>query len=238
MIFKSIGIVFRTVKYSETSVIADIYTYERGMCSYIISGVRTKQAKTSMSILQAMSLVDIVAYGREDKTLNRLKEIKPAYVYQTLLYDIRKSAIGMFILELAKKTIKEKEENKPLFSFIHDVFIRLDTVEKGYSNLHISFMLGLSVFLGFMPDSESAGELFDLQEGIFKDPPIGHQNWMNEELSAILRRFLGTDWRKSDEIIITRDQRQQLLTELIMYYKLHIEGLQNINAHLILKEIF
>jgi DNA repair protein RecO (recombination protein O) len=238
MIFKSLGIVFRTVKYSETSVIAEIYTQERGMRSYIISGVRTKQAKTSMSILQNMSIVDIVAYEREDKSINRLKEIKAGYVYQTLLYDVRKAAIGMFILELAKKTIKEREENGPLFSFIHDVFVELDTSEGGYYNMHLSFMLGLSVFLGFMPDSETKGELFDLQEGIFKNPPIGHQYWMNEELSGILRLLLGVDWRNSNQVILSREQRQQLLTELIGYYKLHIDGLKEINSHLILKEIF
>ena len=115
MIFKSLGIVFRTVKYSETSVIADIYTQERGMRSYIISGVRAKQARTSMSILQVMSLVDIVAYGREDKSLNRIKEIKSAYVYQTLPYDVRKTAIGMFILELARKTFGRRKKIEPCF---------------------------------------------------------------------------------------------------------------------------
>ena len=109
--------------------------------------------------------------------------------------------------------------------------------EKGFYNLHISFMLGLSMYLGFMPDGETKGELFDLQEGIFREPPIGHQYWMNEELSGILRKMLKLDWRNSDQVIITRDQRQQLLAELISYYKLHVDGLKEINAHLILKEV-
>ena len=45
MLIKTAGIIFQTKKYSESSLIADIYTEEKGLRSYIISGVRSKKGK-------------------------------------------------------------------------------------------------------------------------------------------------------------------------------------------------
>ena len=118
MLIKTRGIIFRAVKYSETSIIADIYTEEKGLRSYIISGVRSKKAKVKASVLQVMTLVDMVAYHRDNKELNRIKEIKAAYVYRSIPFDIVKGAVGLFMIELARKTIKEAEENPGLFNFL------------------------------------------------------------------------------------------------------------------------
>ena len=118
MQIKTRGIVLRSMKYSETSIIADIYTEERGMRSYIISGVRSKKAKIKASQLQIMSLVDMVAYDRQEKGLNRVRELRAAYVFQSLPFDVRKSAVGLFMAELARKTVREPEENKRLFNFL------------------------------------------------------------------------------------------------------------------------
>ena len=81
MLIKTRGIVFKSIKYSETSLIVDIYTEEKGLRKYLISGVRSKKAKTSAGLFQVMSLVDLVAYHRDDKDLTRIKAIKHNYVY-------------------------------------------------------------------------------------------------------------------------------------------------------------
>ena len=93
MLIKTQGIIFHTKKYSESSLIVDIYTQEKGLRSYIISGVRSKKSKVSASLVQIMSLVDLVVYHRDDRDLTRIKEIKPAHVYQSLPFDVRKSAL-------------------------------------------------------------------------------------------------------------------------------------------------
>ena len=62
MIIKTRGILLKTTKYSETSLICKILTEERGLKSYIISGVRKKKGKTSAGLLQVMSILDLVVY--------------------------------------------------------------------------------------------------------------------------------------------------------------------------------
>ena len=236
---KTRGIIFRSIKYSETSIIADIFTEEKGLRSFIISGVRTKKAKVSASIMQVMTLVDLVAYFRENKDLHRIKEIKVEHVYTSLPFDVVKGAVGLFMVELARKTIQESEENQKLFTFLFEAFRLLDTTENSVSNLHLSFMIELSVFLGFMPGGEYSTEtpFFDLEEGIFVEEEPFHINHLNEKDSALLNQFLNTAIWESHTIKIDRASRKELLNNLLLFYRLHIADFQKINAHQILEEV-
>ena len=55
MLIKTRGIVFRAVKYGETSVIADIFTEEKGLCSFIGGGVRSARARMPFNLFQSMT---------------------------------------------------------------------------------------------------------------------------------------------------------------------------------------
>jgi DNA repair protein RecO (recombination protein O) len=239
MIIKTRGIILRTVKYSETSLILDIYTEAKGLRTYIVSGVRTSRAKVSIGLLQVMSLVDIVCYDKEDANkLNRVKEIKAAHTYSSLIFDIKKASVGQFMAELIRKTIKEAEENEALFNLIFDFFVFLDETPSGYANLHLAFMLELSNHLGFKPHTETYTEraVFDLKEGNFTTATVTH--FINSSLSKILRGLLESDWYHASDVKMTREERQQLLGELLNFYRFHIDNFPEINAHRILQEIF
>ncbi len=229
----------RSMKYSETSIIADIFTEEKGLRSYIISGVRSKNARTKSGLMQVMSILDLVVYHRNDKELTRIKEVKSAYVYQSIPFEVTKGAIGLFMTELAQKTIKEREENLALFRFLFDSFQHLDATQNPIGNLHLHFTLGLSVFLGFMPgDSDNPDKAyFDMQEGNFIPFEPTHAHFMNKELSKLVSQLLQCPREEAHLIKMNRATRKQLLKHLLEFYKLHIENFPTINAHLILEEV-
>ena len=239
MLFKTRGIILRSIKYSETSIIADIFTEEKGLRSFIISGVRTKKAKVSASVLQVMNLVDMVAYFREEKDLHRIKEIKVDQVFTSIPFDLVKGAVGLFMVEVARKTIRESEENRKLFTFLFETFRLLDTTDYPVSNLHLSFMVELSAFLGFMPGGEYMDNqsFFDLEEGVFVEQAPSHVHFLDNTFSALLHQFLNTAIWESHTIKIDRASRKALLNYLLLFYKLHIENFQKINAHEILEEV-
>ena len=239
MLIKTRGIVLRSMKYSETSIIADIYTEERGMRSYIISGVRSKKAKVSPGLLQVMSLVDMVAYDRQEKGLNRIKELRAAHVYTSLPFDVRKSAVGLFMAEFARKTIREPEENKRLFGFLFQSFRFLDETAAPIANIHLYFLLELSSFLGFVPAEEwsEATPVFDLQEGVFVAAPPPHIHHLGEVESRLLHQLLDKKLETCHELSMQRPQRKLLLLRLIDYYRLHIENFPEIYAHEVLQEV-
>ena len=239
MIIKTRGIILRTVKYSETSIIADIYTEGVGLRSYIISGVRTQRSRVAMGLLQVMSLVDIVAYDAPGK-LNRIKEIHAAHIYTALPFDVRRSSIGLFMAEVTRRTIRESEENEALFAFLFDIFQYLDETAERFTNLHLSFLLELSGHLGFRPheDEYKDGDVFDLKNGIFTNKTIGHSYFLNENLTNILRGLLETSWTQSHLIKINPEERRQLIGELLKFYQFHLDNFPDINSFKIFQEIF
>lgn len=240
MLIKTKGIVLKSMKYGETSLIVEIFTEEKGLRKYIVSGVRKKNSRIGAALLQVMSQVEIVAYEREGKDLNRLKEIRAANVYQSIPLDIKKGAVGLFMAEIAQKTLRESEENLPLYQFLTDIFTFLDKHDGNVANLPLAFMLELSGFLGFMPelDDVNGASFFDLENGVFCDQPPFHSNYVEENYGAILKSMLRIHYHSCHNIPLNVEQRRYLLEKLLDYYKLHIENFPVINAHLILQEIF
>ncbi len=238
MLLKTKGIILRAIKYSETSIITDIYTEKKGLRSYIVSGVRTKNARIKAGLLQLMSIVDLVVYHRDDKDLTRIKEIKSAYVYQSVPFDIVKGALGLFLTEVAQKTIKEQEENLPLFEFLVSYFQFLDQTKNSVSNLHLLFLVELSTFLGFMPNYvEGKTNFFDLKEGTFVNWEPNHLHYLDKELSQKLLELMTISKEEIHTISLNKTQRKTLLTKLLDFYTYHIENLSPIQAHLVLEEV-
>lgn len=240
MIISSRGIVFRTLKYGESSLILDIYTEALGLRSYIFSGVRTGKSRAQAALCQLTYLLDIIAYEREDKELNRMKEVRPAHIYTTIPFDIKKSAVGLFMLEVARKTIREREQNPALFTYLWQQFCFLDSSQQPVSNLHLSFLLTLAPHLGFAPMNNYSEHrpYFNLREGIFEErPPLDHLWFFDPSQSVLLHQLLNTPCEACHEIPISRKERQHLLDGLLEYYRLHTDSLHHLNTHQIFKEI-
>lgn len=240
MLIKTRGIVFRNQKFGETSVIVDVYTEEKGLQSYIVHGVRTAKARVHASLLQVMSLVELVSDSRDDKALNHIREIKPAYVFHSIPFDLKKGAIGLFMVEMARKSIREVEENQAMFDFLYNAFMRLDQSEGSVANFHLHFLCELATFLGFQPDGEARPETpwFDLQEGSFVAHPPAHPNYLSEVLSLQLSRLLSSDAAAATALSLQREERKALLRGLIDYYRLHIEHFPAINSLQVLETVF
>lgn len=238
MLFKTKGIVLRSFKYSETSLIIEVYTREKGLKKYIVSGVRSKKAKVSANLLQVMSMLDLVAYDKEGKELNRVKEIKAAHIYQHLPFDIRRSSVGLFITEVAQKILRQSEQHYELYDFLEVIYLYLDQNENGVNNVHLFFLVHFAQYLGFQPDGEynTTTPYFDLQEGTFVPSEVA-KYVLNQNQSKILDRLLDTQLATLHQFSINRQERTQLLERLLQYYQLHLENLPTISAHTILKEV-
>ena len=112
------GVILRSIKYKEASLILDIYTEHKGLQSFLINGVFKKGNQRLAGILQLCNLVDLISYFNEQKHLHRIKEINLNYIYSDLSYNLTKSAIATFILEICKKCLKDQQTNVELFKFI------------------------------------------------------------------------------------------------------------------------
>src|SRR5215467_13355231 len=122
---KTKGIVLRTVKYGETSLIVSILTELFGVQSYLVNGVRASSKKGSgkANLFQPAGILDLIVYHNELRNLQRMKEFRWSYLYQHIFSDIRKNAVALFMVELLSKCLKQPEENEELFQFAEDCFL-------------------------------------------------------------------------------------------------------------------
>ncbi len=240
MLHHTKGIVLHQVKYSETSIVAKVYTELFGLQSYLVRGVRKKKSKTSSAHFQHLSLLDMTVYHKEKNTLQNIKEIRQAYHFQELPYDISKSSIAIFLNEILYKCIKEEESNPLLFNFLFDSICFLDLVESEYNCFHLMFCVKLTRFLGFYPRGEynDQNKYFDLQEGEFcKDIPY-HENYMTPQTSEMLFGFIQYSYQELGRCPVNSTQRRLFLNKIIDYYRLHIPGMGDVKSHMILQSIF
>jgi DNA repair protein RecO (recombination protein O) len=233
------GIVLHTVKYSETSLIAKIYTETFGLQSYIIKGIRKQKSKTRPAILQHLSLVNMVVYHRERATLHTLKEIQIAYPYSGIPFDIRKSSLALFINELLYKSIREEEPNPGLFGFIWESCLRLDASGGPFIHYPHWYAIHLTAWLGFMPRNNYSvrNRFFDLQEGLFVASVPAHQQFLDAELSGYLHKLIGLPFDELPALKIPAELRGLFLEKIILYYQVHLSGFTGLRSHQILHTV-
>ncbi len=220
MIHKARGIVFRFVKYGETSIIVTVFTDVFGLQSYIVNGVRSKSAKNKIALYQPLTLLNLVVYYREHASIERIKEIQCLYPYTTLPFDIKKSSIAMFIAELLNKAVKDESHAKDLFDFISHGLITLDSLEDNYENFHLIFMIRLSRYLGF---------------GVQNINEVIGGRVTDASLEILLDRILHADYQEN--IKITAIQRRELLDLILKFYTDHMESLKEMKSVQVLREV-
>jgi DNA repair protein RecO (recombination protein O) len=228
--FQSKGIIFKNIKYGESSIICDIFTEERGLRSFIVSGFRSGKSATKSGIFRPLHIVDLTAYDSGSGKLSRIKEIQFANVYETLNIHVVKSSMALFMLEVARNAIRMDDKDKELFRFLESQFIRLDK-DKMFSPLtHILFMIQLSSFLGFGPlqNHSTQRQVFDLLNGQFDHEENVIQYRMDRVVSDYLRQLLETTSEKLPDIQIPKAVRIELLDDLLLYYKLHVPGFKDV----------
>lgn len=230
MLLHTRGIVFRSLKYGETSVIADIYTEEKGLRSFIGGSVRTAKARMPYGLFQPMTVVDLVAYYRDDaEHLNRLKEMRAAEVFGAIPFDIRRGAVALFMAEVCRKSLHTGEENPELFEFLLDNLRWLDSTQHPIANVHLHFLLHLTGFMGFQPQDEPDGEVFfDLKEGVFDSAPPVHPLYLEPEQAMPLLDFLHLPLEECHWVALDRQQRKTLLKGLLQFYQLHVAGFDTV----------
>jgi DNA repair protein RecO (recombination protein O) len=240
MLLSSRGIVFRTVKYGETSVIADIFTEEKGLQTFIGGSVRTAKSRMPFNLFQPMSVVELVASYRSDgQRLHRLKEVRAAEIFTAIPFEIRRGAVALFMAEISRKCIHDHESNPALFDFLLDYLRLLDRTPHPIANLHLHFLLHLSGFLGFQPEHEQEEAVyFDLKEGVFVEFAPAHPYFLDPEDAGWVSRLLACEAETCHELPIPRATRKRVQQRLLQFYQFHVPGFDGLNTPDVLDLVF
>lgn len=206
----------------------------------MINGVRTAKNTAKAAMLQAGTLLDLDFSFQENKNLLRIKEFKRTCIYNSIPFDVRKSAILLFITEVISKTLHEREINEEQFDFLYEQLLMLDKTEEANHFYHFQFLLYYSLHLGFFP-TNNFGEktpFFDLKKGQFVGEKNRNFDVLNHEESMLVHELLHSEIFAKPDISFQRNIRNAVLRKLLEFYGLHIETFRNVQSHIILESVF
>jgi DNA repair protein RecO (recombination protein O) len=235
------GIVLHSIKYGDTSQIAYLYTDLCGRQTCMFKGVRGAGSRKKCSLIQPLFLLDVEAYpARRQGSMRLAKDFCASLPLQSLPFDLRKNALALFMGEVLYKLIREEEQNEPLFAFLWQHILMLDTLQHGVANFHLYFLAQLARHLGFMPGNTRSDEYpyFDMDNGLFVPFAPSHGAFMDKPTSALLGELLTCSCNSLQHLHLHRHQRSALLSLLLDYYCTHLGMANPIKSLAVLEEVF
>lgn len=223
---KSNGIVVRSVKYGESSLILEILTEHDGLRSFIVSGVRKKKGGTA-SLYRPMQQLHIVHYPAKGENLARIKEVKLSYHYDYLLIDVPITALGNFLIECVQKVAKERDIKSRFYGFLLDSLIHIDQNPKTVGIYHLYFISHLAELCGYEIENNYSDALpyFDISHGVFSETDMMVEQYLpKQSISRLLHLMLLSDYSELQSLKVSKEDKYDFLEMMIKYYEYHVPG--------------
>lgn len=239
MVEKFDGIVLRTVKYSDSLMVADIYTRSRGRLSFLVPVSRSKRSKVRSVLFQPLSMLSFTSSYKKG-AMSRVQEVQPYSMLLSVQSDVVKSSIALYLSELLCHSLRESTEDEQLFTFLDQSLTLLDSLETGYSDFHLVFMVQLLRYLGIYPNMDEYNECsyFDLLQGCAVNSMPNHGNFLYPADAAHFVQLLRTGFATMHTLSLNKELRGKYLAILSSYYRLHIPDFPQMKSYDVLRELF
>lgn len=237
MLSKNQAIVLSKFKYNDNDLIIKCYTLERGLTSYLVRGVfNSKKKMGQMGYFQVLSQLQIEEDFKPNRALQYLKDIKSLCVYKTLHSNLHKSSLAMFLAEVLSSALKEEAKNEELFNYISHGLEYLDH-EEDVANFHLMFLLRLTQYLGFYPETNITDPpYFDLETGLFTQ----HQALYTiaDANVTLLKQLLALSFEEYAQIKLNAANRVAFLNVLLLYFELQLGNFKKPKSVEVLNQVW
>ena len=232
------AIVVSKLRYKDNDLIVKCYTEQFGIKSYLLkNALKTRKGKFKPAYFQSLTITDIEAEHKENRSLHFLKDIKIQNNFESIQTNVIKSTIAMFLAEVLSIVLKEEEQNKSLFNYLETSLVWFNE-NKVDSNFHLIFLIELTKYLGFYPDtSQINSPYFNLEDGKFYNIRDG-KYFIDGENLTLLKQLLGIKFDIDKSRNFKPTNKLEFLNIILRYLKLHIEGFKQPNSVTVLNQIF
>lgn len=232
MLFKGEGIVLKSIKYGEKSLICSVFSKEYGLLSVIHNRTINKK-KRDPNYFQALNYIEFICYPSKNNELHRVKEIQFKRASNSSEESITKNAIKFFLAEVLEKIIREREQNIPLFNFISDRVCYLNESNENEASFHLDFMINMLNHLGIVPQIEPNDLYFDLIEGLGSNSkPVQHK-FINGETLENFKKAL------KNHLSLSKKERKLVLNIILEYIDIQLNtSLYQLKTKAVLEVIF
>lgn len=243
MLHKTKGIVLKSTPYRESSCIITAFTELFGIQSYIVNGVRARsKTENKAAYFQPTCILDLVVYHNSLKSVQRIKEFKFFYLYTSILANIYKNAVALYMVELLHKCLKQPESNTILYHNIEKAFLNLDKANVTQTaNYSLYYSLALASWLGFGLNGtySTHTSVIDLLEGKFTQRIPTHSYYIKDELSIITHQFLQASSLDDIGVVqLSKSKRQKLLQAYEAFFVYHVSDFTPLQSLPVLYTLF
>ena len=237
MIIQTKGIVLQTTKYSDHSLIVKVFTKKSGTVSFIIKNAFSKKSKQPASYFSPLSILNLIYNETYTEKLTFLKEVTIAYPFHSIPLDIRKNTMLLFYQELLGKLLfQANAPDEPLYDFIEEHLIQLETTPQLSSDFHIVFLVQLIQNLGYTPELNFSMQtpFFSIEDSNFTANNIESPLFLSKEAGFYFYNIL----KKNNYETPNKNIRMELLNGMISYLMKYNKQIKEIESVNILSEIF
>jgi DNA repair protein RecO (recombination protein O) len=233
MLQKTKGIVLRSIKYGDTSLVCTLFTEVYGVQTYMVQGVRSSKTKNHRAgLLQPATLLDLIVYQQPQKNMQRIKEFQPAYIYQSLQEEIVKNSIALFSVELLLRLLPEHAPMPELYDFAHEYFRQLDVMPvNAVANFPLYFIIQCARMMGYDIGEDEA----TLAKGIGLIP--GSISLHQEDINMLNALLQVEKMEELKNIPMNAETRFRLLDWYIEFLQQHTQHMGSIRSLTVLRAI-
>ena len=236
---KTEAIAVRYVKYSDTMMMAHLYTKEKGMMCFAVSGTHSKRSRLRQSMFLPLTLLEI-EYEERHTEIQRLRDAKPSHIFTTMPYDAHRNAVSFFVSEMIYKTQTEPAGDERVFELLRETILKMDDRDVRMGNFHIVFLLRYAEAMGFglRRETYEEGMKLDMSDGTFTKggTPLGPM--MPEDESETISKLINLGYEDGGKVNIGREMKKRLTLDMVDYYSLHTGMKRELKSLDVLYELF
>ena len=163
-LIKTSGIVLKTTRYGDTSLIVTVLTRDFGKVSAIAQGGRTNRSKM-LAGLQLFSYSEIVMYKAKSKNgLYHLDEMTVTEGFSSIRADLDKMAYASYFAEVCIGAATEDGDECEMLGLLLNTLFALDKDLCDYEKIKTVFEWRLAAIEGYAPQLSACGGCGDSDE--------------------------------------------------------------------------
>ena len=238
MLISSSAIVLSKVRYRDNDLIIKCFTRDLGVVSYMVKNISvSKKSKNKFAFFQLLNIIDLETNFNPNRSIQYIKDLKIKYRFKSLHTNIYKSSVVMFLSEILSTIIHNEIEDVELFDFIENSLIWYDQFEDS-SAFYLIFLMKITNYLGFYPDCTNMNyNYFNLEEGLFENSKNSKYVISGDEL-VLFKTILGIKFDSNKLPFIDKLKKKDILKNILIYYKLHVDGFKDPKSLKVLNQIF
>ena len=240
MLTESEAIVLRSLKYNDRANIVEVFTRQYGRVPFLVNIPRSPRAGIKNVLFRPLALLELHWNHRPTASLQRIKAVRCHIPLVSIPYHPYKTATALFLSEFLCHALREEHSGGPIFDYISTSIQWLDTCEARFTNFHLVFLMQLSRFLGFYPNTEHAdpGYWFDMLNSCFVPTCPLHNHRITPDEAHRIPLLMRMRYETMHLFSFTYEERNRLLTFINDYYRLHIPSFPPLKSLAVLQDLF